>query len=185
MRLILSLLMVVAIIAGFAFFVMPTYRDIQTMRVEAKDYEEILANARKLTQERNRLMESYNAFDANRLKQLDVMLPQNPDNVKLILQLDAIASDSGSVLQNVKIEEAPAATPTTQTRAAGQAPANPNIGTLGVNFTVVGPYLGFTDFIRRLETSLRIIDVQKISFASADDRTNYQYTVGIKSYWLK
>ncbi len=184
MRLILSLLMLAASIGGFVGFIVPQYKAVQALRVQAADYNQILANARTLQEERNKLVTKYNAFDQSLLNKLDAMLPRNPENVKLILELDSIAKQYGVVLQNVKIEDASTAPQAAQ--RPGTAPANSDIGTLNITFSVSGTYQGFSNFIRTVEKSLRIVDIQKITFTSLDEtKTAYQYTVGIKTYWLK
>lgn len=184
MRLILSIFMLAVSIGGFALFIVPQYKEVQEIQAKAKDYNQILDNARTLQEQRNKLVTKYNAFDQTLLTKLNVMLPRNPENVKLILELDSIAKSYGVFLQNVKIEDASSNTQTA-TRP-GTPAANTDIGTLRITFSVSGPYQGFTNFIRTLEKSLRIVDIQKITFTSLDDtRNTYQYTVGIKTYWLK
>ena len=184
MRLIISILMIVISLGGFVSFIIPQYKQIQVLKAQAKDYDQILENARRLQEERNKLVTKYNSFDQELVKKLDTLLPRNPDNVQLILSLDAAAQQYGVMLQNVKIEEN---NPNNQnTPRPGQAPVNTEIGTLNITFSVSGTYEGFTNFIRSLEKSLRIIDINKLSFTALDDtKTTYQYTVGIKSYWLK
>lgn len=185
MRLILSIIMLIASIAGFGFFIVPKYQSIQALRVEKADYNQVLANARKLQEERNKLVEKYNAFDPVLLGKLEKMLPKNPENMKLILQLNDIARQYGIVLQNVKIEDMAQDAQNTATRP-GQAPANTEIGTLKITFSVTGPYTGFTNFLKVAEKDLRVVDFQKISFTALDEaKQNYQYTVSIKTYWLK
>lgn len=175
--------MIAAIIGGFVGFIMPQYQEIKTFRTQAADYNQILENARRLQEERNKLVTKYNAMDQSLLSQLNTMLPRNPENVKLILNLDAMAQKYGVALQNVKIEDT---APATQTARPGQPAQNPDIGNLGITFTAAGTYEGFSNFIRGVEKSLRIVDIQKITFTALDDtKTTYQYTVGIKTYWLK
>lgn len=181
MRFILSILMIAASIVGFVIFIIPTYKNIQTMRAQESDYNQILANARKLQEQRNKLVERYNSFDTNQTAKLAMMLPENPDNVKIILQMDALARQNRLALQNVKIEEVATEN---QSRGSG-VPSDQNIGKLGINFSATGPYDGFIEFIKSIETSLRIIDIQKIVFTSPEDRSNYQYNVTVHSYWLK
>ncbi len=184
MRLILSLLMLAASIGGFVGFIVPHYNATQVLRVQAADYNKVLENARALQEERNKLVTKYNAFDQGLLLKLNTMLPKNPENVKLILELDSIAKQYGVSLQNVKIEDA-SNDAQTATRP-GTVAANTDIGTLRITFSVAGTYEGFTNFIRTIEKSLRVIDIQKMSFTALDDTKNtYQYTVGIKTYWLK
>lgn len=180
MRSILSIVMIVAVVAGFALFIVPHYNNVKTLRAQAADYNQILINAKTLQQERNRLVQKYNGFDQNQLSKLNAMLPKNPENVKLILELDGIASQYGMALQNVKIDTGD----TTQTARPGTV-TNTDTGTLAITFSMTGPYNGFTQFLRAMQTSLRVIDIDKLSFSAVEDKSNYQYTVGIKTYWLK
>lgn len=175
--------MIAAVIAGFALFVVPTYNDISALRAQAADYNQVLANAKALQQQRNKLVTKYNSFDPANLAKLGIMLPPNPENVQLILELNAAASQYGMVLQNVKIDTTDTSNQATARPVAGQ---NPDVGNLTITFSVSGPYNGFTNFIKTVERSLRTIDIKKISFTALDDKTqNYQYTVAIKTYWLK
>lgn len=177
--------MIIAVIAGFAVFIVPTYGDIGELRAKSADYETILANARTLQAERNKLVEKYNAFDATSLASVNTMLPTNPQNVKLILELDALASQYGMVLQNVKIEDPATNQSQTQANRAGQSGQNPDVGTLKIAFSATGPYNGLSNFLRSIEKSLRIIDVRKVAFSAVDDKQSYQYAVTINTYWLK
>jgi len=177
--------MLAAVIAGFVVFIVPTYSDVGALRAQVTNFNTVLNNARTLQEERNTLVAKYNAFDPNDIAKLGVMLPSNPENVQLILELNAAASQYGMVLQNVKIDT-PTATSTAPAAAQGAAAQNANIGTLTITFSLSGPYNGFTDFIKTIEKSLRIIDIQKATFTALDNKTtNYQYTVAVQTYWLK
>jgi Tfp pilus assembly protein PilO len=178
------MLMIAASIGGFVGFIVPQYKAAQALKAQAADYNQILENARRLQEERNKLVTKYNAFDQGLIGKLNTMLPRNPENVKLILELDSIAKQYGMTLQNVKIEDTANDTP--NSTRPGAAPVNPDIGTLRITFSLAGSYEGFTNFIRTIEKSLRIIDIQKVAFTALDDtKSTYQYTVGIKTYWLK
>lgn len=175
--------MIIAVIAGFAVFIVPNYHAISGIRAQEADYNTILANARTLQTERNALVEKYNAFTPSELSSINTMLPNNPQSVNLILELNAVASQYGMVLQNVKVNNSTTTAGTTPT--AGTS-SNPNIGTLSIEFSMQGTYSGFTSFIKTIERSLRIIDVQKVTFAVTNQKTaTYQYTVDINTYWLK
>lgn len=185
MRLILSILMLIASIAGFVVFIVPTYHQVSALRATAADYNQVLQNARTLQEERNKLVTKYNAFDPALLGKLDAMLPTNPENMKLILELNSVAKKYGLSLQNVKIEDGTNEAQNNAARPAG-TPTNTEIGTLKIAFSASGPYTGFTQFIRTMEQSLRIVDIDKVTFSALDDtKQTYQYTVGIRTYWLK
>ena len=176
--------MIIAVIAGFTVFIVPNYHAISGIQSQEADYQTILSNARTLQTERNALVEKYNAFTPSELTSINTMLPTNPQSVNLILELNAAASKYGMVLQNVKVNNATSTTAATPTTA--NAPAtNPNIGTLSIEFSVQGSYAGFTSFVKTIERSLRIIDIQKVVFTSTNGKSSYQYTVDINTYWLK
>ena len=184
MRLILSILMLVAAIAGFAVFIVPHYNNISALRAQEADYQTVLTNAHQLKQESNALVTKYNSFDPIQLGELQTILPSNPENMKLILALQNVASQNGMVLQNVKIDDP------TNSQGSGSSgrpgATSSDLGTLTINFSLAGPYDSFTSFIKTIERSLRMLEITNISFAVSDPKSqNYQYTVSVKTYWLK
>ena len=177
--------MLVASIAAFAFFIVPHYHNVSVLRTQVADYNTVLTNANTLQAERNQLVQKYNAIDPVNISKLATMLPANPQNVGLILELSAVANQYGLTLQNVKIDDSSAQTTTTNGTSSTTA-TNPNVGTLGIQFSLAGPYNGFVNFLTTIERSLRIIDVNKVSFATTGSSgSNYQYSVGVNTYWLK
>jgi hypothetical protein len=58
-------------------------------------------------------------------------------------------------------------------------------GTLTLSFSTTATYTTFLAFMRDLEKSLRLIDIVSVQFASSDTNQLYDYTVSIKTYWLK
>ena len=53
-----------------------------------------------------------------------------------------------------------------------------------LSFSVTGSYDTFRAFVESLEQSLRLVDIQSISF-SATDTGVYDYSIAVKTYWLK
>src|SRR5690606_27976899 len=104
MRLVLSIVMILAAIGAVVFFAVPRYQAVADMRAEEAQLNEALANARKLEEARQDLLDRYNSFDPADLRRLQTMLPENIDNVKLIIELDALAAQYGLPLQNVTVE---------------------------------------------------------------------------------
>ena len=183
MRTIISIVLVVLSIVGWVVFFVPTYQSAALIKSQNAEYEAVLANSRKLDEARSSLLQKYQSFDQSDLSRLAVMVPESPDNVKLILELYSLASRSGLALQNAKVSD-DTTKAQTGTAAAPGANASP-YGTLKLEFTLVGTYNSFTQFTKSLESSLRIVDINKVSFLSSDYKQNYQFTVGITTYWLK
>jgi Tfp pilus assembly protein PilO len=180
MRTFISIFLVIISIVGWIVFIVPTYRDGATVRKENADYEAVLENSRKLDEARSSLLKKYQSFNKSDIDRLAVMVPESPDNVKLILELDNLASRSGLALQNAKVAD-----DIKTVAPAGSQVSNDPYEKLRLEFTLVGTYNNFTQFMKSMEGSLRLIDINKVSFVASDDKQNYQFTVGVTTYWLK
>ncbi len=173
--------MILASVGGFIVYIIPTYTEAQAISQKKTEYLELLDNATKLEKQRNDLLLKYNDIQKTDIERLEKMLPSNPDNVKLILEIDALAKTQGLSLQNVKINKPEES----GTKAKPTAKSNSDIGVLTLDFTTVGPYSGYVKFINILEKNLRIMDVQKAAFIAPDDKTSYQYQTTVETYWVK
>lgn len=169
------------IAAGAVFFLLtrPLLADINMLREEKARLEEGLANARKLKEVRDGLIKISNDFPASDLDRLNKMLPDNVDNVKLIIDINNIARASGMSIRNVKIK--------TEEGQSGReviADSGQKRGAVTLGFSVSGAYSNFGDFLQRLARSLRLVDVMSVSFGS-NERNFYDYNVELQTYWLK
>ena len=134
---------------------------------------------------------------------LQKLLPNNVDNIRLILEIEQIALPYGMVLKDIKYS----ATDTTKSATNGevaivqgggavQSPPK-DYGVWDLEFSTVGTYDNFLNFTRDLESNLRIVDISSIQFSSetASESSStpnsspllesYKYDFKIKTYWLK
>lgn len=185
MRLIFSIIMVLASLGGFIAYVMPTYTDTKAINQEKIEYSELLDNANLLVRRRDDLLKKYGEINPSDITKLERMLPANPDNVKLILQIDALAKAQSLSLQNVKINDSTEDDKKTGSNVKPGSRINPDMGTLTLDFTTTGSYTGYVNFIQALERDLRIMNLKKISFIAPEDKNTYQYQTSVETYWLK
>lgn len=179
MRGLLPILFVV--IAGGIFFgfIDPAYDRVKELRAEESQFDQALTRSKELQQVRDQLLSRYNTFSQSELERLQKLLPDNVDNVRLILDFDALASRYGMRIRNVALE-------TNESRAArGQVGAGESrYDSLILSFSVTGSYDTFRAFLGDLEQSLRLVDVTSVTF-SATPTGVYDYSVAVKTYWLK
>ncbi|MEX2052557.1 MAG: hypothetical protein WD991_02605 [Candidatus Paceibacterota bacterium] len=202
LRFIMPFLIIGAAIAGFFMFTSPIYDDIKALKAESASYDEALNNAKALDAERDKLTSKYNTISAENLNKLAKFLPENVDNIRLILEIEKLAAPFGMVLKDVEYDTAPAAdatatTSTTPGLVSGRtAPsARKDYGTLELQFSTSGTYPNFLNFLRALENNLRAVDIASISFSSETSGNKnevegstvpiYEYDFKIKTYWLK
>ncbi len=200
-RFIMPIILVVISLSVFFMLTNPIYNDISAIKDQSASYNEALDNSKALENERDKLTAKYNAIDPVNLSKLETLLPENVDNVRLILEIGQIASPYGMVLKDVKYNTT---TDTGATAPQGSAvrgglnatAPSKNYGTFDLEFSTSGSYDNFINFTKDLESNLRIVDISSISFSSDNSNSGpssksnaapdtYNYNFKIQTYWLK
>lgn len=189
-RFIVPILLLVVSVGTFLLYIDPAYGDIKSLRTDSASYDEALNNSKILQSIRGELSDKYKNFPATDLDRLKKLLPDNVDNIRLILQIQRIAAPYGMTLKNVKFDVV-APVQTQAGFATGGAVASApkkNYEGFDLEFSTEGSYTNFTAFLQDLEKSLRIVDVNSISFTSSTATPGsdiYKYDFKIKTYWFK
>lgn len=185
------------------FFVVtnPLYNSITALKMQGVSYNTALDTSKTLENERDALTAKYNNMDPDNLAKLQKLLPDNVNNIRLILEIEQIAAPYGMTLSDIKYDatgtNATADTTNTATVVQGGVTAAQNqskdYGVFNLEFSTSGTYDDFINFTKDLESNLRIVDVSSISFSSdasasttkANTPEVYKYDFKINTYWLK
>ena len=98
MRFIIPIILLIISVASFVMFSNPSYQRIKALKAESAQYDQALSNSRKLQEERDTLGQKYNAIPPASLDRLNKLLPDTADNIRLIIDIQRIASDRKSVV---------------------------------------------------------------------------------------
>ena len=200
MKTIVSIILIAASIAFFVFFTKPKWSELKANRIEVEKLNIASENAKKLKTRIDSLQSVRNSISAADSEKIKKMIPDNVENVKLIIDFDnmlqALVADKGTIklyqngttgkisIENPKIVQ-------DNTVVDGDFDAS-RLGVASFTFTVSLTYADFIDFLKRIETSTRVFDVESITFNSPDSSTIknpneivYTFNVGLKTYWLK
>lgn len=177
MSFLIPIILFIASLGTFFLYANPTYQTIKAESVQAKTISEANANAVSLRAARGQLLDQMNAISIDDRSRLIKALPDNIENVDLIININNIA-----LLHNMKIKGAKVGEPNTSDPAAG--PNTSKYGTIALSFTVSTTYDEFLSFMKDLEASLRLVDVSNLSF-SATDNGKYDFNITLQTYWLK
>lgn len=172
------------VVAGFLFYwyIDPTYGEIKELRSQEATLNQALSRALELQETRDQLLSRYNTFSQTDLSRLEKLLPDHVDNVRLVLDMDALASQYGMRVRNVSIEKQDPKTRARDAQTIG--PDERLYESMILSFTVTGQYDTFRQFMIDLERSLRLVDIEGVSFASNESGL-YDFTVALRTYWLK
>lgn len=193
-------------VAVFFMFSNPFYKDIGQLRAKADSYNEALDNSKALENERDKLTAKDNSINPDDKIRLQKLLPENIDNIRLILEIEQIALPYGMVLKDIKYSgnetkkdaSNTGTTPAVVQGGAAASASSKDYGVWDLEFSTVGSYDNFLNFTRDLEKNLRIVDVSSIQFSSDTSSgvggssgsanpssESYKYSFKIKTYWLK
>lgn len=198
MRFIMPIILTGIAITLFFAYTNPIYSKISANNLQIASYDEALGNSKTLQSQRDKLTLIYNGIDPNNLVKLQKLLPDNVDNIRLILEIEQIASPYNMALTGIQYN----ATDSSNTTTAANAPAVAQVGgvktssgdygTFNLEFSTSGSYNNFLNFTKDLESNLRIVDISSITFSSDTSATTkvgvpevYKYDFKIKTYWLK
>lgn len=195
-RFILPIILIAIAITGFFTLTSPLYKEISLEREKVASYDEALNNSKVLEAERDKLTQKYNSFDSENLSKLQKLLPDNVDNIRLILEIEKIALPYGMVLKDVKYDTVEKNTIEAQKSGViqgGKTILPPkDYGTWNLEFSTQGTYNNFINFVKDLESNLRIVDVFSIQFSSNATLganpsllESYKYDFKVRTYWLK
>jgi Tfp pilus assembly protein PilO len=188
MRYIFLIILIALSIGAFTMYVQPRYRALKETRQAVASYSSNLDTAEKLKTSREELIQKYNNISKADLDSLKTLLPDSVDNIRLIIQIDSLAARNGlSTVRGVEYQtqDKTAASSAVQSPDAARRP----YGEFVISFQTTGQYKNFLSFLSDLEENLRLVDVMKVDFVpsggTASLAGNMQYTVTIKTYWLK
>lgn len=182
-RFLVPFILIGAAMGLFALFTNPTYQEAKKVAGEVQAYDEALTKSQELRKIRDSLISKRNTFNEDDVKKLNKILPDNVDNIRLIIDINNIASGQKLSLANVELGDVSDSS-VARNPLSGGSSGDP-IGSVTVGFSVNATYDEILAFLQDLERSLRIIDVVNLSFASpetAEGKTDFD--LNIRTYWL-
>ena len=182
MRTILPLILLVAAVGLFFGYTNRAFQGTKDISAQAAAYDQALTTANQLKSQRDQLLSKRDTFSTDDVQKLERMLPDNVDNIRLIIDINSIAARHSLALKNVSLGTVSSGS-TAQSAVAVGASGSP-VGSVDLGFTVTAPYTTFQAFLADLEHSLRLIDVEKITFKGAGTADSADYTLSIRTYWL-
>jgi Tfp pilus assembly protein PilO len=179
----LPLILIALAIGIFFVFIDPQYEKIQELRKQKRDNDNMLELSRELQRKRDNLQSSYNNIGIEDRRDLEKLLPDTVDNVRLILDISNVAEQYGILIQNIEIskDDNPAES---KTNIATSVDRTTDIGTIRLGFTVAASYEIFMTFMKDLEETLRIVDIRSLNIRQGQE-SFMTYEVIIDTYWLR
>ncbi len=174
---IVSIILILASAGLFFGYIDPTYVKVKDLLTEQANYDRALDNAKQYKLEQQKHLKKLNEMSTIAQAKLAKLLPDNIDNIRLIIDIDETAKKYNMRIRNFKADVS------AQKDTIGRDDVP--YGTLTLSFSTTASYPIFIAFMKELEKSLRIMDITAVTFNSSDTSQLYDYGVTLKTYWLK
>lgn len=187
MKAYLPIILIILSVGAYYMFIKPTYSDVKILMEDKKNSEEVLQKAKGIITKRDEMTSSYNALSPEEKDKLKKIVPDVFDGPMTAYQINSIASKQGMIINDVKIIEAETNSP--EMMVTGEEVI---YKTHKVAFVVEGRYENFVAFIKDLDSSLNIIDINTISISiSGTDKESKEvksqsmkYSIDFQTYSL-
>ena len=171
----------------FYLHISPRYHSIQNFMSEEVQYNEALTKAGELENKRDELLTKYNTFSADKTKRLERLIPDTVNTVKLVADMNNVAAKYGITIKNITTTQQ--IVDDSQTIGGKGAAAKKPYQTTLITFAFAATYPNLIFYLKDLEKSLQLIDVQSVAFQVPSDENGnsgiYPYIVSFQTYSLK
>jgi Tfp pilus assembly protein PilO len=173
----------------FYTFINPQYVQVKKLQAEASQFSDMLGDVSQMAGIRDALLVQYRNIPKENIENLEKALPNHSDTVRLALDLDAIASKYGISIKKIEVgDKARNDVATVIDTTAVQATPSPlpTYQKETVTFSFTSNYEDFRLFVRDMEKSLRILDIQRVNFQVGENESGlYDYKLTVGTYWLQ
>lgn len=202
---IFPLIFILSSLGLFFGYISSAYDGIDVLKQKETSLDSALTQAKQLTALRDSLVARFNTLSSEQLSRLEKLLPDNVDNIRLIIDIDNMAKARGVKISDfgfaggnnnntgtgansgadMSAGQARGVSPASEEQIPGVrgAPSLP-YEAIALTFSARGSYEDFLAFLSDLEKSLRVVNIKSITLDSKDAST-YDYEIIIETYWLK
>lgn len=164
---------------GYAF-ILPAFEDISTLLDEKQKYDESLTTVSNIENKKDELLLEFDKISVADKKNMETILPNSFDFVKLISYIDAVAARYDISIKNISSKELDSSVGTSVADAQPSKPYSSGI----IGFSFEASYDTFNKFMKELEESLRVLDIRSVKIQTGE-KGAYLYNVEFETYWLK
>ncbi len=151
------------------FFLWPKYQSFKNLQLQLKNKEIEFRYQDEYYQELFSLSEKLKEFETE-LSNIDSALPSNLSLPSLYNFLQKTSSENGLILNSIG------------SFSLSRLPERTNIQLISIPIEVSGSYPSLKNFLKALEKSTRIIEVDGISFSSPEERELFGFKLGVKTH---
>ncbi|MBD3282237.1 MAG: type 4a pilus biogenesis protein PilO [Candidatus Portnoybacteria bacterium] len=185
---IIIIILILAFLGVIIFLDVPKVQSIFSLRDDIEQKKEEFDKEQEMLNRVNKLIELY---DENKesIDRLEYILPVEKDIPNLIVQLEALAVESGLFLDSIDFfaQDKKARSRAERIRSGAEDNKVENYNTLNISLAAMGSYSALKFFMENVEKNIRIMDIQSINFSSASSGDSdvglFNFEIKIETYY--
>lgn len=165
----------------FAFWTYPMWTEMTLISAERDELRDTLKRVNDLSKKKDQISKDYNSISQKDLDSLEEFFPRTPESGVLLLNMDKLAKENGMILKSIGMTEG-------QDEPIAKD-SNPKVKNFSFMATLSGSYSSFSSFLKSLEKTRRLIEIDKLTFDSGNDQQSrkdfYEYSLSAHTFWRK
>lgn len=156
------------------------FPEIKSLKKQVSSYNETINTAQKVRSSIDKTLGEYNVISQENVDKINKMIPSGAESMKLVVQVDDMVRKNGLSLASIGFKDVINKESVSDIAQNGDKIAEP----VSFSISARGSYESFYYFIKKLEKSLRLIDIGSVKISPAD-QGNHSFSIEAVSYWRK
>lgn len=187
----LSLIFIFLAFVVFAMLIKPSYEETQKLRADVLSRQNFIQNQKSLTEQFKKLVSQYDSQEKAQ-ENISLILPQNPAIGEALTQINGLLDLNHLNVLSFNINRPLLQSYSSSNTNSTSTQVIKPLGTIDINFKVVGNYSDFKNFLNQLETNIRIFNVKTLNISPviivSGDKNQSQnktlsYDISITTYY--
>ena len=175
-QLIIAIIFVGAAAGIFFGWTQPLLSQTSELKQNKQALQDVIAKFVDLRKTKNDLIDQYNSINRQDLIKLRQIVPEYTNEGDLIVAFESLAKDHGLLLKQIDVKHI------TEQTGTGLVIKKQAYSSLPISIVVDGSYESFKLFLSSIEKSLRVIDINSITF-NAGELNSYEFSIKGQAYF--
>ena len=178
-------ILIILAVGIFFTFTRGRIDELKTISATNSSYLQAINNSVNLIKTRDTLLASYNNLSVDDKGRLNTMIPDNIDNVRLIIDITNIGSRHGIALKGFTTSATDSSSPSassvsnlmtssssTSAQSSSMSLTTPTFGVVTISFSFSSSYDNGISLLNDIQSSLRILDITHLTVTAGGTSSN-------------
>lgn len=177
-----ALILIVIALGTYFTVTKGVINDAKAIKDTNDQYSTAIKKSDQLIKDRDEVLRRYNSISQEDRDRLDKIIPSGVDNIRLMIDMNALAVKDGVALKGVAASTI--STDVDQNSPQANSGTGPVLSKIKIGMNVTASYRQLINFLKDIESNLRVMDVSKMTLRSSDTGV-YDLNLEVITYWLK